>query len=141
MCNFGYELHIGLLAEEERTMVLEQTAYHKQIESLILQGDFYRLLNPFEGNMCAWQLVSKDKRKSVVTFVNKLAGPNDNPVYLRLQGLSSEKQYCVEPLGVVLSGDTLMHAGIPFLLQQGDFMSCVFNLVQVGCEEEESNER
>jgi len=131
ICNFGYELNVGLLSEEEKEMIKEQTAKHKELETLIAEGDFYRIKSPFEGNTCAWQLVSKDKTKAYAVFVRVNAVPNYKPEYLRLKGLDENQSYVVKQLGITVKGSTLMYAGIPILTGSGDYKSFTFDVEAV----------
>ena len=129
MCNFGYELHVGDLSSEEKEMIKEQTAKHRELDPMIQNGEFYRLRNPFNSNTCAWQFVSRDGKKSYVDYVRVNAIPNYKPEYLRLKGLDAAATYRVEPLGVTVSGDTLMNAGIPMLLNAWcDYVSMTYDI-------------
>lgn len=59
---FGYELDINKMTPEEKELVSRQVAEYKRLYTLISDGDYYRLSNPFENkNYTAWQLVSPDK--------------------------------------------------------------------------------
>ena len=131
ICNFGYELNIGLLSDEEKEMIKEQTAKHREIEDLIMDGEFYRIHSPFDGNTCAWQLVSKDKKKSYAMFARVNAVPNYKPEYLRFKGLDEEQTYRVELLGITAKGSTLMHAGIPIQIGSGDYKTMTFDILAV----------
>lgn len=129
ICNFGYELNVGLLTEEEKSMIKEQTAKHREIEDLVMDGDFYRIHSPFEGNTCAWQLVSKDKKKSYAVFARVNAVPNYKPEYLRLKGLDVNQTYKVMQLGISVKGSTLMHAGIPIQIGPDDYKTMTFDII------------
>lgn len=129
ICNFGYELNVGLLSEEEKDMIKEQTAKHREIEELVMEGDFYRIHSPFDGNTCAWQLVSKDKKKSYAVFARVNAVPNYKPEYLRLKGLDAKQTYKVKQLDIAVKGSTLMNAGIPILIGSGDYKTMTFDII------------
>lgn len=129
ICNFGYELNVGMLSEEEKEMIKVQTAKHREIESMVRNGDFYRLRNPFAGNTCAWQLVSADKKKSYVVYARVNAVPNYRPEYLKLKGLEPEQNYKVEQLDMIVKGSTLMYAGIPILIGNGDYKTMTFDII------------
>lgn len=131
ICNFGYELNVGLLSDEEKAMIKEQTTKHREIKELVMEGDFYRIHSPFEGNTCAWQLVSKDKKKSYAVFARVNAVPNYKPEYLRFKGLDEEQTYRVEQLDVTAKGSTLMHAGVPILIGSGDYKTMTFDILAV----------
>ena len=118
MCNFGYEFSIGMLAEEEKEQIKEQVAKHRELESLISRGNYYRLKSPFESNLCVWQLVSEDRSRAYVCAAFQTTVPNPKGEYVRLMGLDENKQYRILPWDVIAGGDSLMHAGIP-LIQPG----------------------
>ena len=63
---FGYELDLNLLSEAEMESVKKQVAFMKGYRELIqIDGDFYRLLSPFEGNDTAWMVVAQDKPRQL----------------------------------------------------------------------------
>lgn len=128
MCNYGYELNVGQLSEEEKQMICGQVKKHKTMEQLIREGDFYRLKSPFEENACAWQLVSKDKTKVYVIAAFQKKVPNAGGIYLKLQGLEKDFQYVVKPLDICVSGETLMNAGIPIQMCRKDYEVRTFEL-------------
>ena len=131
MCSFGYELDPGKLTEDERIAIREQVEKHKRIEPLAQNGDFYRLVGPFETEECGWQIVSKDRKESYVMFCFTLGTTNDRYGYLRLQGLDPNAKYEVQPLGITLTGATLMNAGLPLRYFEKDFVAVSFELRQV----------
>ncbi len=129
ICNFGYELNVGSLSGEEKEMIKDQIIKHKELEDMVRNGDFYRILSPFEGNTCAWQLVTKDKKRSYVVYARVLAEPNYKPEYLKIRGLDSERDYTVKQLGITVKGSTLMNAGLPILIGTEDFKTITFDIV------------
>ncbi len=130
--SLGYEFDAGKLSDDERNAIAEQISKHRELESLVETGDFYRLISPFEGNTCAWELVSDDQNTAYAVFVRVLSVPEYQPQYLRLRGLDENKTYRVEPLGVTAKGSTLMNAGIPvFIGNSKDFASLIFDIKAV----------
>ena len=60
---FGYELDLNLLSDQEMEEVKRQVAFMKKYRELIqIDGDFYRIQSPFEGNETAWQVVSRIRK-------------------------------------------------------------------------------
>lgn len=133
---FGYELNPLLLTEEEREEIKEQVAFYKEHRSLIRDGQFYRLLSPFEGNETAWMVVSPDQSEALVGHYKVLATPNGRKHQtLRLSGLDEGRVYQAE--GRDYYGDELMQVGLPLptefnganskqALRGGDFQSQVY---------------
>lgn len=130
MCSFGYELDIGALTQEEREQIKQQVAHHRELEPLICDGEFYRLLSPFAGNVCAWELVSADRSRAYALAAFQTTNAAPPAQYLRLQGLDPDARYRVEQLGITLNGDTLMHAGLPLAMPFGDYTVAAFDLVK-----------
>ncbi|HLV08590.1 MAG TPA: alpha-galactosidase, partial [Halanaerobiales bacterium] len=141
--NFGYELDLTALDEEEKEMIKRQIAEYKELRKLIQQGEFYRLLSPFEDNGdTAWMAVSADKREAYLAYYKVLAEPNPPYYRLRLKGLDPEKHYRINGSDRVYGGDELLYAGINLPLQfsgghlsgaeiKGDFQSMTWNLKAV----------
>ncbi|NPC91712.1 alpha-galactosidase [Bacillus sp. WMMC1349] len=130
--NFGYELDLTKLTEEETEEVKQQVTDYKKIRSLVQFGDFYRLLSPFEGNETAWLFVNKQKTEAVVSYFRVLNEPNAPFRSFTLAGLNSETNYHIEETGEVVGGDELMYAGIAIPASiSGDFQSLVWHLKEV----------
>ncbi len=89
--SFGYELDLNKLSKEERTSVREQIAFAKEYRRVIQEGTFYRLLSPFEGNYCAWMIVSRDKETVIIGYYKILNEVNAPFKRLYLKGLEAEK--------------------------------------------------
>ncbi|MCT4595347.1 MAG: alpha-galactosidase [Anaeromicrobium sp.] len=111
---FGYELDVRKLSEIEREHVKKQISSSKKYRSLIQQGDFRRLISPFEGtgNEIAWMVTSTDKKQAIVGWYQILAKPNEGLFRLRLEGLHREKLYTVTGMDYPVSGSVLMNFGL-----------------------------
>ncbi|MGM0924019.1 MAG: alpha-galactosidase [Bacillota bacterium] len=109
---FGYELDITKLSDEEKAKIKQQTSFFKEKRNLIRNGEFYRLLNPFESNEVSWMVVSEDKTEAIVAYYKVLAKPNDKYYRIKLTGLDSDKLYSIEGQETTHYGDELMNAGI-----------------------------
>jgi alpha-galactosidase len=126
--NFGYELDLSLLGQEDRIEVRRQVAQYKALRSLIQFGDFHRLRNPFEGNDTAWMFVAPDRSEAFVVYVQVLAEANAPLGWLQLRGLDPTARYrCVED-GKTYGGDQLMYAGLLLPAINADFHSIAWHL-------------
>jgi len=126
-----------------------------------VDGDFYRLKSPFEGNDTAWMVVSSDKSEAVVGFYQSHNKVNASWLRQRLTGLDPDKLYEVsvdftsaEELNPWVAhangihgeietvktyqayGDELMNAGIVIKrawlsIRGGDYSSFIFTLKEV----------
>lgn len=129
--NFGYELDLTKLTEEEKTNVKLQVEQYKQLRELIQFGDFYRLLSPFEGNETCWMFVSENKSEAFAAYFKVLGEPNAPLRRLKLKGLDPAKTYKLAANGQVYGGDELMHYGIQLEGIHGDYQSVLFILTEV----------
>ncbi len=122
---FGYELDLTKLSQAEKALVREQVARSHEWSPVVQDGDFYRLINPFEdANRCAWESVSADQTKAIVTFVVTRCKIHMT-TNLRLRGLDANRKYQETASGHIYSGDTLMNAGLNLNGQYPDGFSMV----------------
>lgn len=127
---FGYELDLNEISEREMNVVKEQVEFMKKYRNLIqLDGDFYRLLSPFDGNETAWMVVSQDKSEAIAGYYQTLNTINGSWLRFKLDGLDANTLYevnCdVTPSVTYFDkeekqiktyqayGDELMYLGIP----------------------------
>ncbi len=127
---FGYELDVTKIPVEDRNMIPEQiTMYHKY-NDLVRTGDYYRIASYSENhNHDCWQVVSKDKKESLVTFIQVMNRANSHSRRLRLKGLDPSKQYQLEGSDRIYSGSTLMYSGLLIENPWGDFRGKLIHLI------------
>ena len=133
---FGYELDMTKLSDEDKQMVKKQTQMYHQFNDIVREGDYYRIASYGENHLYdCFQVVSKDKKKSLVFYVQVLNEANKKSRILKLQGLSSDMTYAVKELtmegdlsqsivkdtGKVFGGELLMNAGLGFERMWGDY--------------------
>lgn len=129
---FGYELNPLQLNGEEIAAIKRQTARYKELEPLMLEGNFYRLISPFRDNACCWQQVSPDQSLSVVLYARTLTVCNPPVPRLRPVGLQPDALYRVEELDLTLPGRVLMNAGLSIPWLWGDYSTMLFTLRKCG---------
>ena len=140
---FGYELDITKLTQEDKRKVKLQTAMYHGFNDLIREGDYYRIASYGENHLYdCFQVVSKDKRKSLVFYVQVLNEANKKSRILRLQGLDESLMYKVKELDMdvasskemvkdtekAFTGELLMYAGLNFERMWGDFRAKILVL-------------
>ncbi|MBX4260099.1 alpha-galactosidase [Clostridium estertheticum] len=126
--NFGYELDVIKMTDEEKQTVKKQISDYKEIRHIVQFGDFYRLISPFENNDAAWMFISENKEDVVVSYFKKLAECNIKLKVLKFKGLDPEMNYRVIGTDEVYGGDELMYAGMVIPELKGDFTSYVWRL-------------
>lgn len=136
---FGYELDLNQIPQEDFEKVKRQVAFMKENRRLIqLDGEFFRIKNPFGANDAAWMVVSEDQRQALFAYYQYLMGPNPPFLRVKLKGLDENLLYTVTCGDRVYRayGDELMYAGLPvdhFLLHAGggDFASLLYEICAV----------
>ena len=134
---FGYELDLEELTDHEKEIVKQQVEFVKVHRELIHDGEFYRLLNPWERDDSAWMVVSEDKKEALVGYYCMHAESNDSFKRLRLAGLDPNKRYKIDKKAdIVFGGDELMYTGLvirndELCANRSDYSSTVYYI----CEE------
>ena len=126
----GYELDPTKLSEQEIAQVKTQIADYEKVADLLLQGDSFRLCNPFSGNYFAQMIVAKDKRAAYLCGVRTNGVPCDYDNFVALTGLSEELTYRIEELDVTASGTALTTIGVR-LPRLPDFGAWTWHIVAV----------
>lgn len=129
--NFGYELDLTKLTQEEKEIVKAQIEEYKQIRELIQFGELYRIFNPFEGNESAWNIVSKDQEEMVATYVKVLSLPGASLRTIKFKGLNPDFSYINLETQEVFGGDELMNVGVTIPRVKQDFHSMKWKFKRV----------
>lgn len=132
----GYELDLTKLTDEEKETIKEQIQFYQKYRNLIMQGTFYRLMDPFQNNDSAWMVVSEDQNTVLVGFYRRQGVPNGPWIRLYMDGLDENKQYRLETGSdrtILYGGDELMNVGMVVKEEQlcnhgGDYSSGIFVL-------------
>lgn len=129
--SFGYELNPLTFTAEEREQVARQVRFYKQtVAPLVVEGDFYRLVSPFETDDCAWMFVSPDQSRAFAVYARQLIRPSVRGVRFKMQGLDPQAIYHIDELDEDFGGDTLMYAGLTVPVLE-DFEAVSYTLTRV----------
>ena len=125
MCKMGFDISLKDLSANELAYCQQAVANYKRLKPVILDGDLYRLVSPYEGNHMAVTHVAKDQSKAVLFAYDIYPRFGEKLFPIRPQGLDPDKRYRVEEInlipsdqssldsnGQVFSGDFLMKVGI-----------------------------
>lgn len=92
--SFGYELDLTKLSEKEKEMVKNQIQEYHKYDELVHEGDYFRLNSPYdETRVCAWQLMSKDKSKGLLSIVYTKLQASPDLVLVYPRGLDINSSY------------------------------------------------
>ena len=131
--NFGYELDLSSLGDEELAMMKDQVAFVKEIRALTQQGRFTRLVSPFEGRFAAWQFSSEDQSEILVCLFRRYAAANSPMQFVKIPDID-EKRWYVDQDGREYHGSVLKHVGVrpvfegPGAKRMEDAASVIFHL-------------
>ena len=128
--NFGYELDLTKLSEEEKEIIRGQISGYKDLRTFIQSGDMYRLASPFEGNHTAWMFCSKDGRDIFAGYFQILCEVNPGIRRMKFTALDSDAVYEILGEGKRYRGDELMEIGLAVDCF-GDFQSRTWRLRRI----------
>ncbi len=129
--NFGYELNLLDLGDEEKEGIRRQIETYKKRRFLTVEGLHYRLIDPWKNtDRYAWMTVSRDKKDALAVFVSVHTESNHPYGTLRLKGLDRDLSYSVNGLGR-FGGDELMEAGVKLPYPLGEAEAHEFYLKAV----------
>ena len=111
--------------------VKKQIQLYKSIRNIVQQGEFYRIHNPFEENIAAWNFVSEDKKEVLAFWFEILSQPAAPVHILKLKGIDENAFYEDLEDGRIYGGDELMYCGISIPLKKQDFRSVFYHFRKV----------
>lgn len=124
---FGYELDITKMNDHEIEILKNQIHHVRQLRSLSINGDFYRLISPYDSNYCVWSIVSKDKSEIFVMACRILNFAHIEEQKIKLQGLNPNYDYIDVLTNSLFHGDELMFTGFTPKFE-GDFSTYTLHL-------------
>lgn len=110
---FGYELDLLELPERACEHIREQVRRYHEIESIVREGLFFRLSSPKQDPVCAWEYVTEDGLRAVVSAVRLEVEGYGVANYVVPRGLTPGARYRELDSGVVYPADALMDMGFP----------------------------
>lgn len=140
-CKLGFDIDLKpLKGTDDYKFLQEAVANWTRLKPVILDGDQYRLVSPYESAHSALNYVSKDKAHAVLFAYNLHPRYKEPLTRVCLQGLDPNRQYTVTEINLMpntqsafdyngqqFSGDYLMKVGLE-VFDQKDGTSHVFEL-------------
>lgn len=128
---FGYELDVTKISGQDQSQIPEQIALYHKYNDLIRRGDYYRIAGYIENHEYdCWQIVSKDKSETLITYIQVTQRPNFHSRRIRVKGLEASSFYHDTVTGEVFSGEALMFGGLPVLGLYGDCRGKLFHFAK-----------
>ena len=111
---YGLELDVTKMTDDEKDEVKRQIKEFKKYYSLIQYGDYYRLQSPFDKDKfyCVWQVVSEDKKESLVASVRHKMEAGFVHEIIKLKGLKPDAYYRINDGKQLYLGAALMEHGL-----------------------------
>lgn len=131
--NMGYEMNILNLSETEKTDIKQHLQWYKNNRDLILFGEFYRLISPFDSNSnhCSWMIVNKEKTSALIYFFTKSFDVCELSFSLKIPYLNPHYIYHDKCSDKYYSGEELAHAGLAINLKEGDYSAIEISLTVI----------
>jgi alpha-galactosidase len=125
MGKLGFDISLKDMNERELAYCQLAVANYNRLKDLILNGDFFRLVSPYESNHTAVSHVAKDQGKAIVYAYDIHPRYSERLLPVKLQGLDPSKTYRVEEINLMpgtrsrlsanqktYTGDYLMTVGL-----------------------------
>lgn len=125
MCKLGFDLGLHKLNGEELEYCRQAIQNWNRLKPVILDGQQYRLVSPYESNHMAVNYVNADQTQAVLFVYDVYPRFKEKLFPVKLQGLDPNKRYLVKEInlmpgtqsekefdGKVFSGDYLMKVGL-----------------------------
>ena len=127
---FGYELDITKIPQEDREMIPKQVEMYHKFHELVREGDYYRIASYGDNHYFdCYEVVSKDKKEALVTYVQVRGIPNSHSRKIKLQGLDETASYRLEGTDQVYHGELLVNGGFLVKDMWGDAVSRLYHFV------------
>lgn len=102
MCRLGFDIDLKpLKGTPDYEYVQGAVKNWTRLKPVILDGDQYRLVSPYETNHCAVNYVSKNKMQAVVFAYDLHPRYKEPTLNVLLQGLDPNRQYKVEEINLM----------------------------------------
>lgn len=104
----GYEFNVLNLDQNIKSIIKRQIAEYRQYENLILNGDFYRLNNPFIDGCYAYYFAAKDNSEILLSYIQDDGEENERIHKLKISRAIKGQIYRDNISGIEYSGDELI---------------------------------
>lgn len=128
MCKLGFDLDLKTMKPEDYKFTQNAVANWNRLKDVILDGELYRLISPYETHHLAVNYVSQDKAKAVLFAYDLHPRYSEPQQAVRLQGLDANRTYLVKEINLMpnsvsglycnekrYTGDYLMKVGLMVL--------------------------
>lgn len=125
MCKLGFDLNVSDLSINDMAFCKQAVQEYNRLKPIVLDGDLYRLVSPYNGEHAASMYVDKLKQRAVLFSFDIHPRFGEHYVPVRLKGLDINKMYHVKEINMmpgdnsslqendrIYSGEYLMNIGV-----------------------------
>ncbi len=95
---FGIDLALDKATPEERAQLADGVRLYKEsLRELVMKGELYRLVSPYETPLASLSYVARDKKKAVVYLYQTEDG---NVPVVKLNGLDATRKYSIREISL-----------------------------------------
>ena len=128
---YGYETGFIGVDAQFRENVKTYAQRYNEIADLVLEGDLYRLKNPFEGNYYACMVLAKQKDRGFLVYYRRNTSYSNPHDRLYIYGLDQDAAYTIPQLGITATGKSLREMGLCLKLPYEDRVSMFMDIQKV----------
>lgn len=124
----GYEFNILSISDTAKATIRDQIKEYRAYENLILNGDFYRLLDPFACGCYAYYTISDDNSEILLSFLQNGGDPKAKSYTLKVSRAQRGATYRDTISGQCYTGEELRKGIVVQAEREGEYAK-MFHLV------------
>ena len=109
MCKLGFDLDLKTMKPEDYKFTQDAVTNWNRLKNVILDGELYRLISPYETHHMAVNYVSQDKKKAVLFAYDLHPRYSEPQQAVRLQGLDANRTYTVKEINLMPNTTSALH--------------------------------
>ena len=109
MCKLGFDLDLKTMKPEDYKFTQDAVTNWNRLKNVILDGELYRLISPYETHHMAVNYVSQDKKKAVLFAYDLHPRYSEPQQAVRLQGLDANCTYTVKEINLMPNTTSALH--------------------------------
>ena len=109
MCKLGFDLDLKTMKPEDYKFTQDAVTNWNRLKNVILDGELYRLISPYETHHMAVNYVSQDKKKAVLFTYDLHPRYSEPQQAVRLQGLDANRTYTVKEINLMPNTTSALH--------------------------------
>ena len=109
MGKLGFDIKLSDMSPQEITYAQTAVKNYNRLKPIILDGDLYRLVSPYDGEHASTLFVSKDQHRAVLFTFDIYPRFGEKRQNVRLEGLLPNQMYTVREINLMPNQDTWLN--------------------------------